>query len=169
MNRFSQKLFAAGDRIARWDNVISALIMFAIVAISIWGVIARYFLGNPSGWVEELTLALFVWLVFFGLSPLARRGEIITIVFALNLFPEKVALVFRKIVLPALFAASLLVIIVLGSRLVIFSGDSYTAILRIPYSTVYLGIPLGALFTLYHVLRHAAIGPRFLEKLDDEL
>lgn len=169
MNAVSQKLFAAGDRIGRLDSVISSLIMFAIVAISVWGVIARYFLGNPSGWVEELTLALFVWLAFFGLSPLARRGEIITIVFALNLFPESVAFVFRKIVLPALFAVSLLVIIVLGLRLVIFSRDSYTAILRIPYSVVYLGIPFGALFTLYHVLRHAAIGPRFFEQLDDDL
>lgn len=168
MNLLSQKLVALSDRIARLDIVIASLLMFAIVSISLWGVIARYVLNDPSGWIEELTLALFVWLSSFGLSPLARRGEIVRIEFLLALFPRGVTFLFRKIVSPALFAVSLAVIITLGFRLVGFSRDSYTSILRIPYSYVYLGIPLGSLFTLYHVLRHAVIGPRFFEGLDGD-
>ncbi len=169
MRTFLGKFFAVTDRIGRIDIAISSLLMFGIVCISVWGVIARYFLGNPSGWVEELSLAMFVWLSFFGLSLLARRGEVVNIEFLLSLVPRGVAFLLRRILSPTLFAACLVVIIYLGFQLVLFSHDSYTSILRIPYSYVYLGIPLGSLFTLYHVLRHAVIGPQFFEELDTEL
>ena len=166
--KFCGKIFAVTDTIGRLDAVISSTLLFAIVLISLWGVITRYFLGHPSAWVGELSLALFVWLVFFGLSSLARRGEIVKIAFMLRFFPKKAAFLLGRILSPALFALSLAVIIALGLRLVGFAHERYTSILRIPYSVVYLGIPLGSAFTLYHVLRHAVIGPRFFEEGDGE-
>ncbi len=75
------------DAIGRLDVWVSSITMFSIVCISIWGVVTRYFLGNPAGWVGELSLALFVWLTFFGTSILARRGEIVNIEFLLGKFP----------------------------------------------------------------------------------
>jgi TRAP-type C4-dicarboxylate transport system permease small subunit len=140
--------------------------MFAIVCISIYGVIARYFIGNPAGWVEELSLALFVWLTFFGVSILARRGEIVNIEFLLYFFPDRLSFFIRKILTTVLMSACLLAIIYLGFKLALFSSDRYTSILRIPYTFVYLGMPIGSLFTLYHVLYHAYAGPQFKEHVE---
>lgn len=154
------------DRIGRLDVWVSSLTMFGIVCISIWGVITRYFLGDPAGWVGELSMALFVWLTFFGTSILARRGEIVNIEFLLRFFPAKLSFFVKKIFSTLLLAGCLAVIIYLGVQLTLFSHDRYTSILRISFTYIYLGIPLGSLFTLYHVLRHAVVGPQFFEKLD---
>lgn len=161
-----KKTISIANYIGRLDVVISSVSMFAIACISIYGVIARYFLGNPAGWVEELSLTLFVWLTFFGVSVLARRGEIVNIEFLLQFFPEKLSVFVTRILSTVLLAGCLIIIIYLGFQLVLFSVDRYTSILRIPFSYVFLGIPLGSVFTLYHVMMHALTGPQFREDLE---
>lgn len=130
------------NRIGRLDVVVSAISMFAIVCISIYGVVTRYFIGAPAAWVEELSLTLFVWLTFFGVSILARRGEIVNIEFLLQFFPDIVSLFVKRIFITVLLAGCLVVIIYVGFQLVLVSGDRYTSILRIPFTYVYLGISL---------------------------
>ncbi len=154
------------DYIGRLDTVISGIAMFLVVAISIWGVFTRYILNSPSAWTEELSLGLFVWLTFFGLSILARRNEIVSIEFLLNTLPPTIKSIFKKILIPALTSIALMVIIYLGLKLSVFSSDRLTSILRIPYRYIYLGIPLGSIFTLYHVIRCSFSGPKFYEKID---
>ncbi len=168
MNACKQVL-AVLDRIGRLDVVISAVTMFSIVCICIWGVITRYFLGDPAGWVGELSLALFVWLTFFGTSILARRGEIVNIEFLLNYLPGGLAFIIKRILSTLLLVGCLVVLVYLGYELTIFSHDRYTSILRIPYSYIYGAIPVGSLFTLYHVLRHAFIGRQDYEEMDTPL
>lgn len=169
MKKISKTILSVLDRIGRLDVVVSSVTMFGIACISIWGVFTRYVLGNPAGWVGELSLILFVWLTFFGMSVLARRGEIVTIEFFLRFLPDNVSFFIKKILTTLLFAACLCVIIYLGFKLTFFSHTRLTASLRIPYSYVYLGIPIGSLFTLYHVLRHAFIGPQYHEDLESIL
>lgn len=164
--KLSEKILFVLDRIGRLDVLVSTTTMFGIVCISTWGVFTRYLLGRPVGWVGELSLILFIWLTFFGMSILARRGEIVNIEFLLNHFPDKLSFFIKKIFSTLLFVCCLAVIIYLGFKLTFFSHDRLTASLRIPYSYVYLGIPLGSLFTLYHVLRHAFIGPQYHEEME---
>ncbi len=164
-----KKILAILDLVGRLDVLISSVTMFGIVCICIWGVFTRYILGNPAGWIGELSLALFVWLTFFGTSILARRGEIVCIEFLLHYMPKGVSFVIKRILSTILLAACLIVLIWLGTQLTLFSFDRYTSILRIPYSYIYLAIPVGSLFTLYHVLRHAVIGPQYFEEMDTTL
>jgi TRAP-type C4-dicarboxylate transport system permease small subunit len=163
---FFDKSLSVLNRVGRLDVVVSTISMFAIVCISIYGVVTRYFVGRPSGWVEELSLALFVWLTFFGVSILARRGEIVNIEFLLQFFPDRLSFFVKKILTAVLLAGCLVVIIYLGFKLALFSHDRYTSLLRIPFSYIYLGIPLGSLFTLYHVLHYAFAGPQHLEDIE---
>lgn len=156
------------DRIGRCDVVVASTAMFAIAAITVWGVFTRYVLVRPTAWVEELSLGLFVWLTFFGTSILARRGEIIAIEFLLQLFPKRLSFVIKKILTTALLTATIGFIIVFGFRLAALSTQRFTAILRIPFSVIYAGMPIGAIFTLYHVLRCAVAGPRFYEDDDQQ-
>ena len=156
------------DKIGQIDVLVSCISLFGIVTASIWGVIARYIISRPAAWIEEFCLGLFVWLTFFGLSMLARRGEIVSIEFLLHLMPSKLNFFFKKVFTTALMVASCLIIIIFGFKLSLFSFDRYTAILRIPFSFIYMGIPIGSVFTLYHILRTAFSGPRFLENITEE-
>lgn len=161
-----KKILNLLDAIGRLDVWVSSLTMFSIVVISIWGVITRYLLDNPAGWVGELSLALFVWLTFFGTSILARRGEIVNIEFLLGRLPAGLSFFIKKILSTALLVGCLIVLIWLGFKLTLFSFDRYTAILRIPYSYIYMGIPLGSLFTLYHAVRYLFVGPQYHEDME---
>ena len=154
------------DYIGRLDTIISAISMSAVVVITIWGVFTRYVVNSPSAWTEELSFCLFVWLTFFGISILARRNEIVAIEFLLNMFPRKLRLLFQKFIIPVFTIAALGAIIYLGFNLVVFSYSRLTPILRIPFSYIYLGMPLGATFTLYHVIRCIFSGPKYYEKVD---
>jgi TRAP-type transport system small permease protein len=167
-NNFESRILKILDRAGRFDVYVSSISMFIIVLISVWGVITRYVLGKPAGWVEELSLGLFVWLTFFGISILARRGELVSIEFLLNLLPDKLSIFIKRSLATGLMAGSLCIVIYFGFELSLFSTDRYTAILRIPFSIIYAGIPIGSVFTLYHVLRAAAKGPQYLEQVDEE-
>ena len=151
------------DRIGRIDVVIASVSMFGIAAVTVWGVFTRYVLVRPAAWIEELSLGLFVWLTFFGISILARRGEVISIEFLLHLFPKGLSFFIKKILTTALLVATIAFIIVFGFRLAASSTQRYTAILRIPFSIIYAGMPIGSLFTLYHILRCAVSGPKIYE------
>lgn len=59
------------------------LIMLTILTFS--GVIARYVFNNPIVWVYEITLILFSWLVFSGVSVAFKTGENICV----DLFKNK--------------------------------------------------------------------------------
>ncbi len=137
--------------IGRLDVLVSSLTMLGIVSIAVWGVITRYILGQPAGWIGELSLILFIWLTFLGMSVLARRGEIVNIEFLLQFFPDSISFFIKRVVSTALLVACLSVIIYLGFKLSFFSYSRYTPSLRIPYTYVYLGIPVGSLFTLYEI------------------
>ena len=75
------------DLVGRLDVIIASSLMFGIAVIAVWGVFTRYILSQPSAWIEELSLAMFIWLAFFGVSILARRGEIISIEYFVLLLP----------------------------------------------------------------------------------
>ncbi len=163
-NNVFKRIITILDYIGRLDTIIASICMFAIVAVSIWGVFTRYIINSPSSWTEELSLGLFVWLTFFGISILARRGEIVSIEFLLHLLPKSIAFLFRKIIIPLITITALVILIYLGFKLAMFSYDRLTSILRIPFTYIYMGIPLGSLFTLYHVIRCTFSGPKFYEQ-----
>lgn len=46
------------------DVVIASVAMVLLVALTFSGVIARYVVGRPFGWIEEVQAALIVWVIF---------------------------------------------------------------------------------------------------------
>ena len=54
------------------DVVIASAAMVLLVALTFSGVIARYVVGRPFGWIEEVQAALIVW-VIFGAAGAAYR------------------------------------------------------------------------------------------------
>ncbi|MAE90642.1 MAG: C4-dicarboxylate ABC transporter permease [Pelagibaca sp.] len=47
-------------------SALAGLLVFALIAITAAAVIARYLLGNPIQWTEEMSAFLLIWIVFLG-------------------------------------------------------------------------------------------------------
>jgi TRAP-type C4-dicarboxylate transport system permease small subunit len=50
----------------RLAAAISALLIAAVLVAVLVGVARRYLLGAPLVWIDELTLVLFIWAIFWG-------------------------------------------------------------------------------------------------------
>ncbi|WP_417741610.1 TRAP transporter small permease [Salipiger sp.] len=47
-------------------SALAGLLVFALIAITAAAVIARYLLGTPIQWTEEMSAFLLIWIVFLG-------------------------------------------------------------------------------------------------------
>lgn len=47
-------------------SALAGLLVFALIAITAAAVIARYLLGTPIQWTEEMSALLLIWIVFLG-------------------------------------------------------------------------------------------------------
>mgnify|MGYP003247814995 FL=1 len=61
------------------DVYVSAVCLCVLVAITSLGVVFRYILGAPFTWLEEVQLALLVWIGFLSGGAAFRSGAHIAI------------------------------------------------------------------------------------------
>ncbi|WP_413700299.1 TRAP transporter small permease [Psychromonas sp. KJ10-10] len=78
------------DKLSRLDEIISATLLAVIVILMGYGVITRYVFNAPSSWVEEICIALFIWMTFMGASALMRHDEVVRIDYLVRKLPTKV-------------------------------------------------------------------------------
>ena len=55
-----------------------ALLLIAMVADVSWQVFARYILGDPPAWTEEVARYIFTWQIFLGAALAFGRGCILS-------------------------------------------------------------------------------------------
>ena len=57
------------------DILIASVALVVLVVSTFSGVIARYVVGRPFGWIEEVQAALIVWVVFGAGGAAFRTGN----------------------------------------------------------------------------------------------
>lgn len=148
------KLIAVLDRISQLDTIIAAVFLAAIVVLMSYGVVTRYVFNSPSSWVEEVCLALFVWMTFMGASALMRTDEVVRIDFLVHKIPAKAADILDNLIRPLLVIFALGFMIYWGWKLLPFSQVRFTPALKLPYIYIYAAVPVSSMFMLYHQLKH---------------
>ena len=73
------------------DFFIAGIALTVLVFVTFFGVFARYFMGNPFAWEEEVQLACFVWITFLGVGAAFRTGSHVAIEILVERMPGKVA------------------------------------------------------------------------------
>ena len=63
--------------LANLDVLIAGMALIALVAITFAGVIMRYIFSQPFIWLEEMQIALFLWVAFLGSSAAFRRNNFV--------------------------------------------------------------------------------------------
>ncbi|MDL2271713.1 TRAP transporter small permease [Desulfovibrio sp. OttesenSCG-928-I05] len=146
MGKVLQSLGALNDLVARLGAI-------AVVAIMVVAVFMRYIVGAPLQWVEELLIAIFIWLIMLGaVSSMRVRGHV-SIDAVTNLLPLSVQrriAVFVDIV--SIF--SLVTLGWLGLELSLNAGGKITSILQIPYKYIDLAVPVGCFWMAMYVCFH---------------
>ena len=131
-------------------KVFSAVVLGILAVLMFIGVIARYVFNNPIVWLNELTLVMFSWMVFSGVSVAMKNGENVT----LDLFKKLSPL--GKLIFAVLANISTLMFFyfIIKEGLAIIQSTHTEFYNTIPLSTAwfYVPLPLCGIFSLIHML-----------------
>ncbi|MBP2230966.1 TRAP-type C4-dicarboxylate transport system permease small subunit [Azospirillum agricola] len=122
-----------------------------LACLALVQVIARYVVGEPLIWSEELIRYALIWIVFLGAGIGVRRGLLASVELIAQTVPRPLrrALSLVCALVSALFWAVLLGygVAILDAVEGITSGN-----MEIPMSVVYLAVPIGAALALVNTL-----------------
>lgn len=133
------------------DIVIASIALVILVGCTFSGVIARYVIGKPFGWIEEIQAALIVWVVFAAGGAAYRTGNHSAIEILFEAFPKKIQKVVKILI-------GIIVVAVIGFlgytsigyiQLFMRTGRT-TAVLNIPFVLIYAIVPISCLLQIFN-------------------
>lgn len=136
------------------DDIAGMILMAFIILLACANVFMRYVMSSPWGWVEEVTIFIFVWLTMIGAASVIKaEGHCSIDVLARRLPPKP------KRALDSLadlcVIITLLLMIYYGIDLALSAKDKVTPMLGISYTYIDAAIPVSSLIMLVYYLRMA--------------
>ena len=129
-----------------------ALLLIAMVADVSWQVFARYILGDPPAWTEEVARYIFTWQIFLGAALAFGRGSHIVVDAVMAMLGPKASRIFATLA----YLASLALMIPLvkfGFAMVELTSNTWATASGVNIGVVYAALPVGAAIgSLYLVL-----------------
>jgi TRAP-type C4-dicarboxylate transport system permease small subunit len=128
------------------DQKASGILFVVIMVLLFLQVVTRYVLGHSFTWTEELSVILFVWMTYFGISSAVTHRKHLRVSALLNAVPFKV----RKGMLitdNVIFMVVCVYLIFPMLQLIRSLGAARTPILRIPKAVSYWLIPVAMVIT----------------------
>lgn len=125
------------------EEFLAGICLTVIVLIISINVFLRYVFNSPIDWVSEVATILFVWMVMLGIGAAARYRLHPSIDVIVRLFPGKIRSLIE--ILMNIFVCYLLIDFTLrGWKFAWVLGlKKFTGMLELPYTVVYLAIPIG--------------------------
>ncbi|SBW07365.1 putative TRAP dicarboxylate transporter, DctQ subunit [uncultured delta proteobacterium] len=145
------------DKLIEAEKITCALLLFAVLMVTVWGVFERFVLQIGFGWSDEVARYVNVYCIFLG----ACLGVVKSAHVGVDVFVRLVPARYHKIlgaiayVLCAAFCAS---VAVTGYSyfLRLQASNQISAALQIPICWVFFAVPLGCgLMCLHYILRLA--------------
>ena len=136
-----QKNFDWKKFIINIDQYISAVLFIAIMVLLFIQVISRYVLGYSFTWTEELSIILFVWMTYMGVSSAVTYRKNLRIDALLDVVPFKVKKA-MLIISDVIFIIFNIYLIFPFVELIGSIGNSKTPLLGIPKALSYWLIPV---------------------------
>jgi len=133
------------DGLLAFGTAVLAVLLFA-------NVLLRYVFRSPFAWMEEGVVAVFVWLVFIGVSAAFRSHQHLRIDVLVRFLPRAASLVVGAIAVTITFVI-LGFLVKLGYDYAHFVSRNRTPVLGISAAWVYVGLPLGMALSLVHLAR----------------
>ena len=131
------------------DTMISVVALIVLICITFIGVVFRYVLGTPFSWLEEVQLALIIWIVFCGGRYAFETNSHVAIDMIYDMFPNK-----GKKVLLMIIAVVVTVVLAfvcfysIDYIKIMFQYSISTSILSIPCGVLYIPIPVSCILMM---------------------
>lgn len=136
------------------DSIVAGSVFIFMLLFTVASVFMRYIVGQPFIVTEEIQLWCMVWLVFFGIIVVSRRGSHIAIDIIVDSLPEKIRRIVETIIL-------LLTLALMGY--VLYQGILYvqhmiehnrrTIMLGVSYGIIYGAVPVSFAFSSVYTVR----------------
>lgn len=125
----------------------------AMTLLTVWQVLTRYLLNNPSTWSEELTSYIFAWVTILGAAYVFGKREHMAIPVVVERFsPEnqqKLAVFSESII----FLFAMVILVYGGMSITLLGMGQLSSSLGVPMGVFYSIIPISGVFTaIYSIL-----------------
>ena len=126
-----------------------AILLVALVLLMSTNILFRFVFLLPIHWTEEISMLLFIWIIFMGSAVVQKRDGHVSIEIVYNYCPA-LARKIMKIAGQVLVLFVLVIMTVLSMKLVRFQYHSLTASLMLPYSVFSLTMLLSVILMLIY-------------------
>ncbi|NRG46384.1 TRAP transporter small permease [Bacillus sp. CRN 9] len=135
------------------DDIIATVALAGIIVFTSLNVFFRFVLNNPISWAEEITLALFIWMVFIGISSAMKRDGHVGVDYFVKKMPKPLRILSSIVRAVAIYYALIYVLIFLGLDLTSHAENKLTPVLGLSYQFIDIAVPIGGLLTAIHFTR----------------
>ncbi len=137
------------------ERALASLLLAAIVLLISGNVFMRYIMNASLSWGEELTLWLFVWFVWIGVSYAFHTGEHVRITVLRDILSDRGRLIVDAIV--AVLVLGFLIMLTIECIKLIrmpFVASQSSVVLGLPIPILYASAPVGAALSAIRVVQH---------------
>lgn len=137
------------------EKVLTSTLLAAIVLLIFGNVFMRYIMNASLSWGEELTLWLFVWFVWLGVSYAFHTGDHVRITVLRDVLSDRARLI-GDVVVAILVLGFLLTLTVECIKLIMlpFVANQKSVVLGMPIPILYASAPVGAGLSAIRVFQH---------------
>jgi TRAP-type C4-dicarboxylate transport system permease small subunit len=137
------------------EKALASALLAAIVLLIFGNVFMRYIMNASLSWGEELTLWLFVWFVWLGVSYAFNTGDHVRITVLRDVLGERARL-FADVVIAFLVLMFLVVLTYECIKLIRmpFVASQTSVVLGLPIPILYASAPVGAGLSAIRVVQH---------------
>lgn len=137
------------------EKALATLLLGAIVVLIFVNVIMRYVLNASLSWGEELTLWMFVWFLWLGVSYAFHTGDHVRVTFLRDMLHERARL-YVDALIALLVLAFLIVLTVECIKLIRmpFVASQTSVVLGFPIPLLYASAPVGAGLSAIRVVQY---------------
>lgn len=124
------------------EKSVGMILALMVVTVST-GIVARYIFNSPLVFADELARYSNIWLTFMGTVLVLQKREYIAIDYVFNKLSPRVKKVV-SVINTAIVSFVIFVMFVYGIQLTIMSHIMVTPAFRIPYSYIYIVMPISS-------------------------
>ena len=154
------------------DTVILAFASVAIISmtlLSIWQVIARYILNNPSTMSEEIIRYTLIWFTLLAAAYVFGKNKHIAILFVRERMGWNTQVALTYLAQIAILLTAAIVFIYGGIRITMLTAPQIAPATGISMGFVYAALPVSGVVTLFYTIYNIMNIERVAKKEDEDV
>ena len=139
------------DALDAVSKVVATAMAIALIVITTFGVIARYVFQSPLEWQNEVSVLLFAWMIFIGVSMGFKSREHIMLEFLIHSLPAKAAKLL-SVLINLICIAFLCIVIYAGIDIAKNTWAQMYYTIDLSTAWLYLSFPVNAVVMIVHLI-----------------